>query len=152
MRLLDEPAEIMRSFKRAVTDSGREIIFSDDPEKAGVNNLLGIYKAITGKPEAAVLADFAHARGYGDLKKGVAEVVIDMLAPIRQRYDQLMQDPAELDSLLAVGAGQAAASGQGATPDFGQLLINEMAALRREMRELRDRGYMRIVSLAPEVL
>lgn len=109
VRLLDEPAEIMRSFKRAVTDSGREIIFSDDPEKAGVNNLLGIYKAITGKPEAAVLADFAHARGYGDLKKGVAEVVIDMLAPFRQRYDQLMQDPAELDSLLAVGAGQAAA-------------------------------------------
>lgn len=108
VRLLDEPAEIMRSFKRAVTDSGREIIFSDDPEKAGVNNLLGIYKAVTGKPEAAVLADFAHARGYGDLKKGVAEVVIDMLAPLRERYDQLMQDPAELDSLLAVGAEQAA--------------------------------------------
>lgn len=108
VRLLDEPAEIMRSFKRAVTDSGREIIFSDDPEKAGVNNLLGIYKAVTGKPEAAVLADFAHARGYGDLKKGVAEVVIDMLAPLRERYDQLMQDPAELDNLLAVGAEQAA--------------------------------------------
>jgi tryptophanyl-tRNA synthetase len=108
VRLLDEPAEIMRSFKRAVTDSGREIIFSDDPEKAGVNNLLGIYKAVTGKPEAAVLADFAGARGYGDLKKGVAEVVIDMLAPLRERYDQLMQDPAELDNLLAVGAEQAA--------------------------------------------
>lgn len=108
VRLLDEPAEIMRSFKRAVTDSGREILFSDDPEKAGVNNLLGIYKAVTGKPEAAVLADFAHARGYGDLKKGVAEVVIDMLAPLRERYDQLMQDPAELDNLLAVGAEQAA--------------------------------------------
>lgn len=108
-RLLDEPKEIMRSFKKAVTDSGNEIVFSDDPEKAGVNNLLGIYKAVTGKSEAEVEADFATARGYGDLKKGVAEVVIDLLAPIRARYDELMRDPAELDRLLARGAEQAAA-------------------------------------------
>ncbi|NKQ36042.1 MAG: tryptophan--tRNA ligase [Chloroflexi bacterium] len=109
VRLLDDPKEIERSFKRAVTDSGREIVFSDDPEKAGVNNLLGIYKAVTGKSEAEVLADFADARGYGDLKKGVAEVVIAEIAPIRERYDRLMADPAELDSLLARGAEQAAA-------------------------------------------
>jgi tryptophanyl-tRNA synthetase len=104
IRLLDEPKEIMRSFKRAVTDSGNEIVFSDDPEKAGVNNLLGIYKAVTGKSEEAVLADFANARGYGDLKVGVAEVVIDMLAPIQERYRALMEDPAELDRLMAIGA------------------------------------------------
>lgn len=109
VKLLDEPKEIMRSFKRAVTDSGREIHFSDDPEKAGVNNLLGIYKAITGKSKADVEADFATARGYGDLKKGVGEVVIEALTPIRQRYDQLMQDPAELDRIMARGADQAAA-------------------------------------------
>ena len=109
VRLLDDPKEIERSFKRAVTDSGREIIFSDDPEKAGVNNLLGIYKAVTGKSEAKVLADFADARGYGDLKKRVAEVVIAEIAPIRERYDRLMADPAELDNLLARGAEQAAA-------------------------------------------
>lgn len=109
VRLLDDPKEIERSFKRAVTDSGREIVFSDDPEKAGVNNLLGIYKAVTGKSEAEVLADFADARGYGDLKKGVAEVVIAEIAPIRERYDRLMANPAELDSLLARGAEQAAA-------------------------------------------
>ncbi len=108
VRLLDEPKEIERSFKRAVTDSGREIVFSDDPEKAGVNNLLGIYKAVTGKSEAEVLADFADARGYGDLKKGVAEVVIAEIAPIRERYDRLMADPAEMDNLLACGAEQAA--------------------------------------------
>ena len=53
-----------------MTDSGREIVFSDDPERAGVNNLLGIYRAITGKSEDEVLADFADARGYGDLKIG----------------------------------------------------------------------------------
>lgn len=109
VRLLDEPKEILRSFKRAVTDSGREIQFSDDPEKAGVNNLLGIYKAVTGKSESEVIADFSDARGYGDLKVAVAEVVIDMLNPIRQKYQMLMQDPAELDRLLARGAQQAAA-------------------------------------------
>ncbi len=112
IRLLDEPKEIMRSFKRAVTDSGREIVFSDAPEKAGVNNLLGIYKAVTGKSKEDVIADFADARGYGDLKVGVAEVVIDMLAPIREKYGQLMEDPAELDRLLAIGAAQANAVAQ----------------------------------------
>lgn len=112
IRLLDEPKEIMRSFKRAVTDSGREIAFSTDPEKAGVNNLLGIYKAVTGKSEAEVVADFADARGYGDLKVGVAEVVIDLLAPIQERYRSLMADTAELDRLLALGAAQARAVSQ----------------------------------------
>ncbi|MFO7678774.1 MAG: tryptophan--tRNA ligase [Chloroflexota bacterium] len=112
IRLLDDPQEIMRSFKRAVTDSGTEIVFSDDPQKAGVNNLLTIYKAVTGKSREAVLADFASARGYGDLKVGVAEVVIEMLAPIQERYNGLMQDPAELDRLLAIGAEQAAAVAQ----------------------------------------
>lgn len=112
VRLTDDPKEIMRSFKRAVTDSGREILFSDDPEKAGVNNLLGIYKAVTGKSKADVEADFAEARGYGDLKKGVAEVVIDAVTPIRERYDYLLQDPAELDRLLARGAEQARAQAQ----------------------------------------
>ncbi len=107
IRLLDEPKEIERAFKRAVTDSGNEIIFSDDPEKAGVNNLLGIYKAVTGKSKVEVLADFAHAQGYGDLKKGVATVTIEMLRPIQERYHQLMVDPAELDRLLALGAEHA---------------------------------------------
>jgi tryptophanyl-tRNA synthetase len=107
IRILDDPKEIMRSFKRAVTDSGNEIVFSDAPEKAGVNNLLGIYKAVTGKSEAEVLADFAGARGYGDLKTGVAEVVIEALTPIRERHEYLMQDPAELDRLLARGADHA---------------------------------------------
>jgi tryptophanyl-tRNA synthetase len=109
VRLLDDPDEIMRSFKRAVTDSGRDIVFSDDPEKAGVNNLLTIYKAITGRGAAEVLADFADARGYGDLKVRVGEVVVEMLAPLRERYDRLMANPAELDRLLAIGAEQARA-------------------------------------------
>ncbi len=112
VRLLDEPKEILRSFKKAVTDSGREIRFSDDSEKVGVNNLLGIYKAVTGKPNDVVEADFANARGYGDLKVGVAEVVIDFLAPLQTRYKALMDGPAELDRILAIGAEQAAAVSQ----------------------------------------
>lgn len=118
VRLLDEPEEIERSIMRAVTDSGREIVFSDDPEKAGVDNLLGIYKAVTGKSKEEVLADFADARGYGDLKKRVAAVVIEALRPLQQRYHQLMADPAELDRLLARGADQARAV---ATPKLDEM-------------------------------
>ncbi len=105
--VLDDPKEIERSFKRAVTDSGNEIRFSDDPARAGVNNLLSIYKAITGKRESECEEDFASARGYGDLKTRVAEVVIEELRPIRERYHELVRDPAELDRLLARGAEQA---------------------------------------------
>ena len=109
VRILDEPQEIERSIRRAVTDSGTEIRFSDDPERAGVNNLLGIYKVITGRSETEVESDFADARGYGDLKARVAEVVISELSPIRDRYHRLMADVAELDRLLAVGAERARA-------------------------------------------
>ena len=107
IRMLDEPQEIQRSFMRAVTDSGNEIRFSDDPEKAGVNNLLSIYKVVTGKSEEDVEKDFESARGYGDLKKAVAEVVIGELSPIRQRYNELISDVTELDNLLAVGSQRA---------------------------------------------
>ena len=110
VRLEDDDKEIMRSFKKAKTDSFNEIRFSDDPERAGVNNLLGIYQAITGKTQAEVEADFADARGYGDLKARVGEVTIAEVAPVRERYQYLMmQDPAELDRLLAIGAEQATA-------------------------------------------
>ena len=109
VRLLDEPEEIERTIKRAVTDSGNEIRFSNDPERAGVNNLLVIYKVVTGKEATAVEADFADAGGYGELKSRVAEVVIDELSPIRARYAELMADVTELDRLLARGAERAAA-------------------------------------------
>ncbi len=107
VRVLDEPAEIEYAFKRAVTDSHGEIRFSDEAERAGVNNLLGIYKAITGKSPEAVEADFASARGYGDLKMGVAAVVIEELRPIRERYHQLVENTDELDRLLRRGADRA---------------------------------------------
>ena len=92
-----------------MTDPGNEIRFSDDPSKAGVNNLLSIYKVITGKEEGEVERDFADARGYGDLKKRVAEVVIAEFAPIRERFNDLMGDRGEIDRVLARGAEQARA-------------------------------------------
>jgi len=112
VRLLDDPKEILRSFKRAKTDSGNEIAFSDEPERAGVNNLLEIYAAVTEKSNEAAEADFANARGYGDLKVGVAEAVIAAVTPIRERYEELMRDTAELDRLLATGADAARAQAQ----------------------------------------
>jgi tryptophanyl-tRNA synthetase len=105
----DSDEDIRRAIKRAVTDSGREIRFSDDPERAGVNNLLTIYQSITGKTSTEVEADFADARGYGDLKSRVADVVVERIAPIRERYLELEADPAALDELLARGAERARA-------------------------------------------
>lgn len=107
--VLDDPDEIMRSFKRAKTDAHNEIAFSDDPERAGVNNLLGIYQAMTGKNNAEVEADFADARGYGDLKVRVAEVVIEGLRPLREQTSAFLNDPATLDAILLKGAEQARA-------------------------------------------
>jgi tryptophanyl-tRNA synthetase len=107
--LTDSDDQIVRTIKRAVTDSGRDIVFSDAPEKAGVKNLLTIYQSLTGRRRAEVESDFAGARGYGDLKQRVAEVVVETVRPIRQRFEHLMADPTELDRLLAVGAQAARA-------------------------------------------
>ncbi len=107
--LSDSADTILRAFKRAVTDSGGEIRFSDDPLKAGVNNLLTIYATITGKDRVNVEADFIGARGYGDLKLRVAETVIEALRPIRERYEALIKEPANLDANMRRGAEAAAA-------------------------------------------
>ena len=105
--MLDEPKVAHKKVMRAVTDSGREISFSNDPDRAGVNNLLSIYQAFTGKDKDSVEADFENARGYGDLKKAVAEVVVESLKPIQERFYELTNDPAEMDSLLASHAEKA---------------------------------------------
>jgi tryptophanyl-tRNA synthetase len=120
IRLIDPPEEIERSFKRAVTDAGNEISFSSDPARAGVNNLLTIYKVVTGRSESEVEHDFVDARGYGDLKKRVAEVVIDVLRPLQARYAEIMNDPAEVERILAVGAERAAAV---AAPKVNEMML-----------------------------
>lgn len=106
VRLSDPPDEIRYVIQRAVTDSGREVRFSEDPEKAGVNNLLEIYELLTGESRAQIEAHFA-GKGYGDLKRQVADVVIEALRPIQERYQVLMDDPHELEDILAMGAERA---------------------------------------------
>ncbi|MQG06601.1 MAG: tryptophan--tRNA ligase [SAR202 cluster bacterium] len=105
--LLDSDAEIIKTIKRAVTDSGNEIKFSADKDKAGVNNLLGIYKVITGKSVENVEKDFEGTKGYGVLKEKVGEIVVDTISPIRAKYQEFMSDPSELDRLLEIGAENA---------------------------------------------
>ncbi len=103
--LLDEPSRIVKKIKSAVTDTGREVRF-DEGDKPGVSNLLSIHSALSGTPIAALEASFA-GRGYGDLKKEVAEVVVETVTPFRNRTLELMADPAELDRILADGADRA---------------------------------------------
>ena len=103
--LLDEPNVTAKKIKSAVTDSGREISF-DPVEKAGVSNLLSIIRAVTGTPIEALVASY-EGRGYGDLKKDAAEAVVDLVSPIRTSVNELMGDRAELERLMAVGAGRA---------------------------------------------
>ena len=106
--LLDPPGAVKKKVMRAVTDSGREIGFSDDPERAGVNNLLELYQALVGGTREEIEAHFATARGYGDLKKEVVVALNDTLEPIQQRYKELTSDPTYLDNLLARGTERAA--------------------------------------------
>jgi tryptophanyl-tRNA synthetase len=108
IRVTDSPDEIRWVIKRAVTDALANIGFSDDPARAGVNNLLQIYELFTGESRAAIEAHFA-GKGYGALKADVTEAVIEGLRPIRERYERLIGDPAELDRILAIGAAQARA-------------------------------------------
>jgi tryptophanyl-tRNA synthetase len=105
--VLDEPAAIARKVKRAVTDSGTEI--RRDPEKPGVTNLIDITAVARGVTPAQVEADLADARGYGDLKVAAAEAVTEMLAPVRERYEDLRADEDALEEVLAAGAEKARA-------------------------------------------
>jgi tryptophanyl-tRNA synthetase len=103
--LLDEPAVTAKKIRSAVTDTGREIVA--DPEgKPGVTNLLTIHSALSGTSVAELEENFT-GRGYGDLKKELAEVVTDFLTPVRARTHELLDDPAELERVLADGAARA---------------------------------------------
>jgi tryptophanyl-tRNA synthetase len=103
--LLDEPSKTAKKIKSAVTDAGREIRF-DRGEKAGVSNLLTILSSFSGQTIAVLEEQYA-GRGYGDLKKDVAEAVVEKFAPIRARTLELLDDPAELDRVLSAGADRA---------------------------------------------
>jgi tryptophanyl-tRNA synthetase len=103
--IVDSPDAIRKKFKSAMTDSGREVRY-DPQEKPGVSNLLEIMSVATAKPIVELEAQFEGA-GYGDFKAAVGESVVELLTPIRERYDALRADERELQRLLAVGAEKA---------------------------------------------
>jgi tryptophanyl-tRNA synthetase len=104
--VLDEPDAIRKKLGSAVTDSGREILRGD--EKPGITNLIDILAVAKGVDPAEIEREFADA-GYGDFKKAVAEGVVELLAPVRERYAELRPDEAALEATLAAGAEKARA-------------------------------------------
>jgi tryptophanyl-tRNA synthetase len=102
--LLDEPKLLQKKIMSAVTDSGSEIRAAED--KPGVSNLLQIYAASSGR-EIAEIEDALQGKGYGDLKKEVADAVIATLEPVQARYKELIEDKAYLAGVLKDGAAVA---------------------------------------------
>ena len=94
VHLLDTPDQIMKKFKRAVTDSEACVRYAEG--KDGVNNLMAIYGAVTGLTNEQIEHDFA-GKGYGDFKTAVGEAVVETLRPIRERYEQYIKDKAYLE-------------------------------------------------------
>ena len=104
---MDDPADIMRKFKRAVTDCDTERCVRYDPEtKPGVANLMSIYAAVTGKSFEEIEREF-EGRGYGVFKPAVGEAVVEALRPIREEASKIMKDKAYLDNLCKEGAERA---------------------------------------------
>jgi tryptophanyl-tRNA synthetase len=103
--LVDPPDVVSKKIRSAVTDSGREVVASDD--KPAIKNLLTIFSAVTGT-SVAELEDRFSDSGYGDFKSALAEAVVQRLDPIRARYEELMADPAETERILSAGADRAA--------------------------------------------
>jgi tryptophanyl-tRNA synthetase len=107
VNLLDDPSVLARKIKRAVTDAETEVRY-DPAVKPGVSNLLGILAAVSDRSIADVTGDFA-GQGYGALKGAVADAVVAFAEPFAKRTATLLDDPAELDRLLARGAERARA-------------------------------------------
>ena len=102
--ILDSKDDMIRKFKRAVTDSGSEVRFAED--KPGVSNLMTIYRAFTGKTFEEIEREF-EGRGYGDFKLAVGEACADGLAPVRDEFNRLIADKAHLEDVMKAGAEEA---------------------------------------------
>ena len=102
--ILDSKDDIIRKFKRAVTDSLGSVHFCD--EQPGISNLITIYSAVTGKSVADIEKEF-EGKGYGDFKLAVGETVADTLAPVKAAYDEIIKDKKTLETLYKQGAEKA---------------------------------------------
>ncbi|GAB2999577.1 tryptophan--tRNA ligase [Amycolatopsis acidiphila] len=105
IELLDDPKRSAKKIRSAVTDTGREVVF-DPEQKAGVSNLLTIHSALSGR-SISELENAYEGKGYGDLKKDVAEVLVEFVTPFQERVKSYLDDIAELDKVLARGAERA---------------------------------------------
>ncbi len=103
--LMDDTDTIIRKFKRAVTDSDNEIIYSED--KPGIKNLIDIYSSAVDKPVEEVVKEF-EGKGYGDFKLAVGEAVVSALKPIQDRVAELTKDKAYIDGIIKDNAEKAA--------------------------------------------
>lgn len=93
-----------KKIKSAVTDSGTDIVYNpNNPEKAGINNLLTIYSTLTDTEISEIEKKYVNS-GYGDFKKDLAEVVVETLRPIKEKHDELLKDKKYLDQVLKQGA------------------------------------------------
>jgi tryptophanyl-tRNA synthetase len=104
INLLDTPDAIRAKIARATTDSLKEIRF--DESRPGIYNLLTIYQTLTGDANKDIEAQF-EGKGYGDFKKALAEVVIESLRPLQERYQELTAEPGHIDAILKAGADKA---------------------------------------------
>ncbi|MDD7398650.1 MAG: tryptophan--tRNA ligase [Firmicutes bacterium] len=102
--VIEDADSIMRKFKRAVTDSGNEIVFRED--KPGISNLLSIYSEMTGKTIKEAELEF-EGKGYGDFKKAVGESVVEKLRPVKEEYDHIIKDKAYILETAKKGAEKA---------------------------------------------
>ncbi|MBO5564165.1 MAG: tryptophan--tRNA ligase [Lachnospiraceae bacterium] len=103
--ILDDPKVIVNKFKRAVTDSETEVAFREG--KDGINNLMGIYSAVTGKSMDEITQEFA-GKGYGDFKIAVGEAVVEELRPIQEEYARLLTEKDYVEACYKKGAETAA--------------------------------------------
>ena len=103
--MLDDPKVIVKRIKSAVTDSGSDVTF-DEKQKPGISNLLGIYSAITGQSVEALVEKY-RGQGYGTFKADVAEAVVEISTPFRNRTNELMDDPVYLAEVMRQGAERA---------------------------------------------
>ncbi len=102
--ILDNPDDIMRKFKKAVTDSENKVCVGEGRD--GINNLIGIYSAVTGKTADEIAAEFEN-KGYGDFKMAVGEAVVEELRPVRERFDTFIADKKQLEDIYHAGAEKA---------------------------------------------
>lgn len=104
--LAEDLSIVAKKIKSAVTDSGREVIYSETDEKAGIRNLMTIYSSLTGLSMDQITEKFA-GKGYGDFKSDLADVVVETLRPIKTRHDDLVKNKDYLLQVLKTGAEQA---------------------------------------------